>query len=245
MSNRHAMILGATSEMATALAYEMAKRQIDLTLVARDVPSLERVRADLSLRYNVTVSLETLDIMDAGQRHQFLARKGLSPDIVACFVGTLGDEMKARGDERALTDILHANFEGPAIVLSALANAMVANGGGVIVGVSSVAGERGRQSNYVYGAAKAGFTAFLSGLRNRLVGEKVHVVTILPGFVDTKMTRHLALPKVLTATPQEVALSIMAAINKRRNIVYVKPVWRVIMFCVKATPEFIFKKLKM
>ena len=110
------------------------------------------------------------------------------------------------------------------------------------MGISSVAGDRGRASNYVYGAAKAGFTAFLSGLRNRLAKQGVHVVTVKPGFVNTAMTAHLDLPARLTAEPQEVAAAIVKAVEKSRNIIYVRPIWRVVMAVIKAIPEAIFKK---
>src|SRR5690606_12784913 len=116
---------------------------------------------------------------------------------------------------------------------------------GTIVGISSVAGERGRQSNYLYGSAKAGFTAYLSGLRNALFSDNVHVVTVLPGFVYTKMTENLNLPKLLTAQPSEVADAIYAAVQKKKNTIYVRWFWKWIMLIIKCIPEFIFKKLKL
>jgi short-subunit dehydrogenase len=115
----------------------------------------------------------------------------------------------------------------------------------VIVGIASVAGERGRQSNYLYGSAKAGFRAYLSGLRNRMHRESVHVVTVQPGFVYTKMTENLNLPKMLTATPDEVAETVYSAVYKRKNVVYVKWFWRWIMVVIKSIPESVFKKLKL
>jgi short-subunit dehydrogenase len=116
---------------------------------------------------------------------------------------------------------------------------------GVIVGISSVAGERGRQSNYIYGSAKAGFTAYLSGLRNRLQKENVHVLTVLPGFVYTKMTENLKLPKPLTAAPEEVGVAVYNGVVKRKNVVYVRWMWRWIMLIIKLVPESMFKKLKL
>ncbi|MBN8787909.1 MAG: SDR family NAD(P)-dependent oxidoreductase, partial [Terrimonas sp.] len=111
-----------------------------------------------------------------------------------------------------------------------------------IAGISSVAGERGRQNNYIYGSAKAGFTAYLSGLRNKLYKDNVHVVSVLPGFVYTKMTEHLKLPKLLTATPEDVATYTYNAIIKRKDIIYIKWFWKWIMFIIKCIPETIFKK---
>jgi hypothetical protein len=138
--------------------------------------------------------------------------------------------------------VMRANFEGPATILGALANAMEARGSGTLVGISSVAGERGRASNYVYGSAKAGFTAFLSGLRNRLAGKGVHVVTVLPGFVATKMTEGMDLPARLVAQPEEVATAILAAVERGQEVIYVRRIWRLIMAIIRAIPETIFKK---
>jgi short-subunit dehydrogenase len=125
-----------------------------------------------------------------------------------------------------------------------LANRFVQRGSGTIVGVSSVAGDRGRASNYVYGSAKAGFTAFLSGLRNRLARQGVHVLTVKPGFVRTRMTRGMKLPGALTADPVLVGREIYAAAITRKDVVYVYPSWRLIMGIIKMVPEGIFKKGK-
>jgi short-subunit dehydrogenase len=116
---------------------------------------------------------------------------------------------------------------------------------GTIVGISSVAGERGRQSNFMYGSAKAGFTAYLSGLRNRMFRENVHVVTVLPGFVYTRMTENLKLPKPLTAEPSEIGEAVYSASINKKDIIYVRWFWRWIMMIIKMVPEFIFKKLKL
>ena len=130
-------------------------------------------------------------------------------------------------------------------MLNIIAALYVAEKKGIIAGISSVAGERGRQSNYTYGSAKAGFTAYLSGLRNRLYKYGVHVVTVQPGFVYSKMTAHVELPKLLTATPEEVATAVKKAIIKKRNIVYIKWFWKWIMLTIKMIPETVFRKMKL
>ena len=111
--------------------------------------------------------------------------------------------------------------------------------------MSPVAGDRGRASNYCYGAAKAGFTTYLSGLRNRLAGKGVHVVAVKPGFVRTRMTQGMKLPPALTAEPDEVAATIVRAEARRSNIVYVRPVWRLIMLVIRHIPETVFKRLSL
>ena len=138
---------------------------------------------------------------------------------------------------------MRSNYIGPAAILGEAANRMVARGTGVIVGISSVAGERGRARNYVYGSAKAGFTAFLSGLRNRLHGIGVRVITVLPGYVATRMTESMLTPSLLTAQPDEVAAAVLAVERQSRDVVYVRPIWRLVMAVIRAIPEPMFKRL--
>jgi decaprenylphospho-beta-D-erythro-pentofuranosid-2-ulose 2-reductase len=129
----------------------------------------------------------------------------------------MGTQEENAADPTVGAAVMRANFEGPASILAHLANAMEARGSGTLVGISSVAGRRGRASNYVYGSAKAGFTAFLSGLRNRLAKKGVHVITVLPGFVATAMTEGLDLPARLTAQPEEVGAAVVKAVQKERT----------------------------
>jgi short-subunit dehydrogenase len=141
--------------------------------------------------------------------------------------------------------VMRTNYLGPALLLDRLAALMEERGSGTIIGISSVAGNRGRASNYCYGSAKAGFTAYLSGLRNRLAKKGVHVITVKPGFVHTRMTEGMKLPALLTAEPEEVATRVLKADAHRCNTVYVRPVWRLIMLVIAHLPEFIFKRLSL
>jgi short-subunit dehydrogenase len=140
---------------------------------------------------------------------------------------------------------INANYTGAVSILNIVAADYEERRKGTIIGISSVAGNRGRQSNYIYGSAKAGFTAYLSGLRNKLFHHKTHVMTVLPGFVYTKMTEHLQLPKLLTATPEEVALAVYHGFKKVKDVVYVKWFWKWIMMIITFIPESIFKKKKL
>ncbi len=143
--------------------------------------------------------------------------------------------------------VMRTNFEGPALLLGLIAERFASRGRGTIIGVSSVAGDRGRGSNYIYGAAKAGLTAFLSGLRNRLAAAGVRVITVKPGFVRTSMTSGMKLPPMLTAEPEEVAKTIYAAAEtgKGRDVLYVRRLWQPIMFAIRSIPEPIFKRLSL
>jgi short-subunit dehydrogenase len=130
-------------------------------------------------------------------------------------------------------------------ILNVVANEFEKLNDGLIIGISSVAGERGRQSNYLYGSAKAGFTAYLSGLRNRLFKSNVHVMTVKPGFMKTRMIEGIKTPGPLTASPEIAARKIFKAAQSRKNVVYILPVWRLIMFIIRSIPEGIFKKMKL
>jgi short-subunit dehydrogenase len=146
---------------------------------------------------------------------------------------------------RAASTVMETNFAGPSRYLLAAARVLKGKPDAAIIGISSVAGDRGRGSNFVYGSSKAGFSAFLSGLRNSLVCDGVHVLTVKPGFVDTQMTAGMNLPPVLTAHPEEVAKAILKAHRRGANEIYVRSIWRLIMLVIRNIPEPVFKKLKL
>jgi len=240
---RTLLVLGASSDIAAATARRFAADGYAVQLAGRDEGALAAMAADLELRHRVAVSIHRCDVTEAPDRAALLAGLPVVPDVVVCAVGLLGDQRQNEIDPTAAERVMRANYEGPALLLGALAEAFAARGEGVIVGISSVAGERGRASNYVYGSAKAGMTAFLSGLRNRFGKTGVHVVSVLPGFVDTRMTEGMALPPALTAQPSEVAQAIWRAVERRKDVVYVRPLWCWIMAIIRAIPEGLFKKL--
>jgi len=148
-------------------------------------------------------------------------------------------------DNKNTERIIDINYSKLVPVMNYFAQKFESRRSGTIIGLSSVAGDRGRQSNFIYGSAKAAFTAYLSGLRNYLFEKKVHVMTVKPGFMATKMTEGLPLNPKLTATPKQAAACIYKAFKKQKNVVYVLPVWGVIMMIIRNIPEFIFKKLKL
>ena len=188
------------------------------------------------------MATHSFNILESGGFESFVSALGVLPDAVVCVVGLLGEQAKAETDLTHASLIMRSNFEGPALLLGLFAERFAARGEGVLVGVSSVAGDRGRGSNYVYGASKAGFTAFLSGLRNRCGRSRVRVVTVKPGFVRTKMTAGMKLPGLLTAEPEEVAEAIYRATAERpRDVVYVRPVWRIVMTIIGSIPESNFQ----
>ena len=215
-----------------------------LQLAARDPARLEREAHDIRVRTGAAVTTHHCDVLDENGGASLLETLDPLPDVAVCVVGLLGDHAESRRDAAAAERVMRANYLGPALLMGALAGRFERRGGGVLVGVSSVAGERGRASNYVYGSAKAGFTAFLSGLRGRLAASGIHVVTVKPGFVRTRMTDGMDLPARLTANPGEVAAAVVEAIRRRRDVVYVRRVWRPIMFVIRAIPERLFKRMR-
>ena len=239
------LILGATSDMAVAIARQLAHEGYAITLAARNTERLEALEGDLRVRYKITVSSVPFDALNFASHQAFYNTLPEKPDIVICVFGLLGDQSAAQQDWQHAQLIIDSNFTGAASILNVVANDFERRKKGIIIGVSSVAGDRGRQSNYFYGSAKAGFTAYLSGLRNRMYHHGVHVVTVKPGFVKTKMIENLATPGPLTASPKKVAEKISRAIKRKSNTVYVLPIWSLIMFVIRAIPEGIFKRLKL
>lgn len=238
------LILGAASDVGRAVARTYAVAGRSLVLAARDAGRLDADIADLKLRGSPEVLALEYDAVDLPGIAGFLDRLDGLPATVVCVVGLLGDQAQSQVDLTAAERVMRTNYIGPALVLGALANRMEAAGRGTLVGVSSVAGERGRASNYVYGSAKAGFTQFLSGLRARLARKGVKVIAVKPGFIDTRMTAGMKLPPLLTAQPAEVARAILAAEAKGRDVIYVRPIWRWIMTVVRLLPESLFKRTK-
>lgn len=235
------LIVGGKSDIGLAIAHRFAAAGHPVQLAAREVPALASAKADIEVRHGVAVTLHELDILATDGFEAFVDGLPVLPQVAICVVGLLGEQAVSETDLDAAALTLRSNFEGPALLTGLLANRFEQRGGGTLVGISSVAGERGRASNYVYGSAKAGYTAFLSGLRNRLAKKNVHVLTVLPGFVATRMTEGMNLPPRLTASPQQVAEAIFKGIAARRSVLYVKPVWRLVMTIIRAIPEGIFK----
>jgi len=245
MTKPPVLVLGARSDIGLAVAHEFAALGHAIQLAARNVGTLAADRTDLELRYAVPVTLHEFDAL-ASQTHEgFVDGLPELPGIAVCAVGLMGQQEENERDLEAARRVMRSNYEGPASILAVLANRFEERGNGTLVGISSVAGERGRATNYVYGSAKAGLTAFLSGLRNRLAKRGVHVVTVLPGFVATRMTETMDLPARLTAQPEEVAVAIARAVEKKKDVVYVRPVWRLIMLIIRTIPERLFKRMKL
>lgn len=235
------LIVGARSDIGQALARAYAAEGADLILAARQTPMLDPLRSDLALRHKIKVELVEYDLL-AGVPEDLVAKIPVLPQTVVMVAGLLGIQEESAAQPEIADVVIRTNFVAPARLLLALASKMRLRGSGTIIGISSVAGDRGRGSNYIYGASKAGLTAFLSGLRNSLWNSGVQVLTVKPGFVRTRMTEHLHLPSHLTASPERVARAIIRAQAAGKTIIYVPSVWRAIMMIIRLLPEPIFKR---
>ncbi|MFN4278679.1 SDR family oxidoreductase [Thermosynechococcus sp.] len=239
------LILGATSDIGRAIAHQFAAQGHPLQLAARQVNRLEPDKADLESRYGVPVSIHEFDVLAVETHAAFVQQLPELPAVVICVVGFMPDQKACEQECSLALEVMRTNYEGPALILNLFANLFEKRGWGTLVGISSVAGERGRASNYFYGSAKAGLTAFLSGLRHRLAKSRVRVLTVLPGYVNTRMTEGMKLPPLLTAQPKEVAQAICTALKKKKDVIYVRPIWRWIMAVIRSIPEPLFKRLSL
>ena len=237
----YVLIIGAKSDIAKATAREYAKNGYDLYLAARNSNELEEFAKDVTVRTQRTVKIVELNILDYKSHQAFYDNLEEKPLGVISAIGYLGDQEKAQSNFDEAQQIMDTNYTGVVSLFNIIADDFENRRSGFMVGISSVAGDRGRKSNYIYGSAKAALTAYLSGLRNRLYDAQVHVMTVKPGFVATKMTEGMDLPEKLTAQPEEVAEDIYSAQQKGKSVIYTKWIWRWVMMIIRNIPEWKFK----
>jgi len=238
------LILGATSDIAQAIASKLADRGYDLVLAARDMNYLQRIQQHIQIRYPVNVKILQFEATDFNSHGQFVQNLNPFPELTILCFGYLGKQEYAEEKWEEAEKVLFVNYVGAVSILNHIAKVYKTKKRGTIVGISSVAGDRSRQSNYFYGSAKAGLTAYLSGLRNQLYPFGVHVLTVKPGYVRTRMTEGMQLPSILVTSPENVALKIEKAISRKENVIYIKSIWRWIMLCISIIPENMFKRMR-
>jgi len=237
------IILGATSSIARAFARLVSARGEGVVLAGRDKDELAATASDCGLRGAPLAETALIDVRNAESFAGLIDRaRTLEGEIaVAVFVGSMPAQAEIDADPSMIAGVAADSFTGPAEFLHALAPVLEERRAGVVVGVGSVAGDRGRLTNYVYGAAKAGFHTYLSGLRNRLARSGVHVMTVKPGTVDTAMTWGMEkLPFV--ASPEKVAGDILKGADRKRNVIYTPLIWWPVMTVIRLVPEAVFKK---
>ena len=245
---KHVVIFGATSAIAIAVARQLAAENAQLFLVARQAERLDAVAADLRVRGAARVDVAVADLADVSLHAGLIARAQQSLgriDGALIAHGTLPDQTECERDAAVALQQISINFLSPASILTELAKMMVVQGQGSIGVIGSVAGDRGRMSNYVYGSAKGGLGVFVQGLRHRLGQQGVSVTLIKPGFVDTPMTANIPKGGPLWATPEIVAGDIIKALHRGTATLYTPWFWAGIMAIIRNVPDFIFGKTKL
>jgi len=238
-------IFGATSDIAAAVCQRLAARRCRLVLVGRDAQALSIMAADLESRGAAAVVVQEADFARLDELAAVAARawdRFGHLDVALVAYGAMPDQVAAEQSAAAAESVLRLNFVSPVLLLNELARRFEQRGGGVMAAISSVAGDRGRKSNHIYGAAKGGLHRYLEGLRHRLHGARVSVLDIRPGFVRTKMTDHLDRRGPLWTSPDRVAADIVRAIDRRRAVLYTPWFWRGVMAIVRNAPRAIFHR---
>lgn len=238
------LVLAASSDIGKYIAENFASRGYSLLLTSTDVISISPLSHDLIAKYNVPVQTYQFDITNYESHKSFLDSLPVQPDIVVCSFGYYKDQEKALSDFSEAYRTMSVNYIGAVSLLNLVASEFQKKKSGSIIVISSVAGIRGRQMNFLYGSAKAGLTTYLSGLRNRLFKDNVTVTTILLGPVYTKMSAGHKLMPILTAKPEVAALKIVNAGLSKKDEVYILWYWKWIMLIIQLIPEFLFKRLK-
>ncbi len=238
---KNVFILGANSDLAKSLSLDLASKGYDLTLFSRNINYIEAHITKLKNEYGISIHVHSVDLNNFDLKSQNINVNDLYGII--CCAGYLGDQKNANFDPIEVNNIFNSNLIGIIKFINLFKFELIKKNKGFILGVSSIAGSRGRKKNYYYGSAKAGLTNYLSGLRFDLYKNNIDVFTVLPGFINTKMIENLKTPSFLTIQPEALSKIILLSIQKRKFVIYQSSLWKLIDFIVKITPDFIFKKI--
>jgi short-subunit dehydrogenase len=239
--SKNILILGGNSDIAKACAKLYAVKGFSITLASRNTVALKSFCEQNKIEAEVLL----FDALAYTTHQSFYNLLPIKPQIVICAFGYLVENNESINNFNEAEKVIDTNFKGAVSILNIISKDFKQRKNGTIIGISSVAADRGRASNLIYGAAKAGFDAYLSGLRNLMSPFGINVITVKPGFVATKMIANHPTPAILTATADETAKKIHSAYTNKRNIVYSNLKWRLIMLVIQSIPERIFKKLKL
>ena len=232
------LILGAKSDIGIASSIAFAKNGFNLQLVGRNIHELEEKYKRIASEHKVSISFHELDVLETDKFDEFFRSLGYLPQVVLCLVGIYSKDID---NYKNIQKVIRVNFESPAILLSLFAMKFKERRSGSIIGVSSWAGDRVRGSNSLYGSSKAGFTGFLSGIRNKFFTSNIHVMTVNLGYVKTKMTENMDSSNFLTTSPDYTAKKIYRGYKNKSDIIYIKPIWRFISLLLRLLPESFFK----
>lgn len=241
-----ALIIGASSGIGREVAHVFSRNGWDVICSARDETELHMLSGDLKTRYGGNAHVAPVDLTDPVSVSRFVRELYVAHPIIDCVVmtaGTLPRDEEEHDGEEDLIRVTATNYIGVALMLNGISRRMAAKNAGVIICMSSVAGERGRRKNFIYGASKSALTTYLQGLRMKMHGHGVRVVTVVPGYVDTLMA-YGKVRKGFAVSPQYVARKIYKLLGRNKDVAYIPPIWWLIMKTVKLVPESLFKRLR-
>jgi decaprenylphospho-beta-D-erythro-pentofuranosid-2-ulose 2-reductase len=241
--NPFALVIGASSDIGKYISLELAKKKFNLYLTGRNLNILEDLKKSILELYNIEIEIFLLNMLDFASHEKFYSSIQIKPKLVISAVGYYEDQNKAREDFNEAYKTVSVNYLGLMNLINIISLDFEKRGFGNISVISSVAGIRGRQLNYIYGSAKAGIRIYLQGLRNKLHSKNITITTILLGPVYTKMSSGHKLMPVLTLKPEIAAKKILEASLDGKNETYISWIWRFIMLIIQLIPEFIFKRL--
>lgn len=239
------IVLGTNSDVAQAFIEKILQNQkfATLYLVSSHPNDANKLAKHLEIKYQQQIEVIYFDML---KNMDLTVFDHVHATLLFCAVGLLGENTQENlYDSQNTENIIDANYGKLVHVLNYFAQKFEKQQKGTIIALASVAGVRGRQSNFIYGSAKAGLICYLQGLRNYLYHKNVHVMTVIPGYMNTKMTQNMKLPKLITASPKQAANSIYNAYKNKRNTLYVSKLWKYIMIAIQTIPENVFKKLKL
>ncbi len=240
---KHALIFGGTSDIGVAIAKEFLLNNFDITLIGRNEENLKTNQSALSLISQGEVKTVVQDFLDISNAKYDFESLISESELSVISYGEMNNQEYLENSNDEILSCLNTNYVSQIQLINQINNIYRKIGNKSILAVSSVAGDRGKSSNFIYGSTKAGLSEYLSGLRQS--NNNVHICTIKPGFVYTKMTKHLTLPPLLTSTPEKVGKKVFEAYKNKSDVVYISKAWKYIMFIIKCIPEFIFKRIKL
>ena len=230
------LIIGGNSDIGYASAKIFAKNKYDVHLVSRNIEQLNIKKKEIVNLYNVKCKITCMDLLEQDQINKFFKENTVSPKVILIASGFLQPE------EKKIENIVRINYLAPLeFIEKSLDKYQSQEILKTVIGISSVAGERGKKNNNIYSSAKSGFSCYLDGLRQKIYNKGIHVITVKPGWVNTKMTKGLNLPKFMTVNSAYVGNKIFNSYKSKKNTLYVPGYWSIIMFVYKLVPEFIFK----
>jgi len=236
------LILGSGSDIGKACARKFASEGYNIFLASRNLERCINLAKDLNIRFEIESRYAEYDAKNFASHAEFFKKLDFLPDITVITFGVMFDQNNAQNNFALSKEMIDVNFSGVVSSIENLLQIIWTKNKGQIIVLGSVAGDRGKKSNYIYGASKSAVEVFMQGLDHRVHNNGIKTLLVKPGFVDTKMTANMNLPKFLTCTPKEVANAIYSALNSDKKVIYVKKIWWIIMLIINSIPRSIFNK---